>query len=287
MSSYIKSPLNYTGGKYKILDDIIPCFPKNIETFVDLFGGGFNVGINIDAEKIIYNDHNLFLPQMFEYFKLKGVNIIDKIYYRIKEFGLSEENQEGYLTLRKKYNEGKDVLDLFILTCYSFNHQIRFNSKHEFNTPFGKNRSEYNKTIEENLINFVNALKNKNIEFYSKDFTFLYDIELGENDFVYADPPYLISNASYNDGKRGFKNWGVKEETELLVLLDSLDKKGVKFALSNVLVHKGLENTKLIEWSKKYHIKNIEKSYNNSSYQRKNKDKETKEVLIYNYADFT
>ncbi len=119
MSSYIKSPLNYTGGKYKILDDIIPCFPKNIETFVDLFGGGFNVGINIDAEKIIYNDHNLFLPQMFEYFKLKGVNIIDKIYYRIKEFGLSEENQEGYLTLRKKYNEGKDVLDLFILTCYS------------------------------------------------------------------------------------------------------------------------------------------------------------------------
>ena len=287
MSSYIKSPLNYTGGKYKILDDIIPCFPKNIETFVDLFGGGFNVGINIDAEKIIYNDHNLFLPQMFEYFKLKGVNIIDKIYYRIKEFGLSEENQEGYLTLRKKYNEGKDVLDLFILTCYSFNHQIRFNSKHEFNTPFGKNRSEYNKTIEENLINFVNALKNKNIEFYSKDFTFLYDIELGENDFVYADPPYLISNASYNDGKRGFKNWGVKEETELLVLLDSLDKKGVKFVLSNVLVHKGLENTKLIEWSKKYHIKHIEKSYNNSSYQRKNKDKETKEVLIYNYADFT
>ena len=287
MSSYIKSPLNYTGGKYKILDDIIPCFPKNIETFVDLFGGGFNVGINIDAEKIIYNDHNLFLPQMFEYFKLKGVNIIDKIYYRIKEFGLSEENQEGYLTLRKKYNEGKDVLDLFILTCYSFNHQIRFNSKHEFNTPFGKNRSEYNKTIEENLINFVNALKNKNIEFYSKDFTFLYDIELGENDFVYADPPYLISNASYNDGKRGFKNWGVKEETELLVLLDSLDKKGVKFALSNVLVHKGLENTKLIEWSKKYHIKHIKKSYNNSSYQRKNKDKETKEVLIYNYADFT
>ncbi len=133
----------------------------------------------------------------------------------------------------------------------------------------------------------MNALKNKNIEFYSKDFTFLYDIELGENDFVYADPPYLISNASYNDGKRGFKNWGVKEETELLVLLDSLDKKGVKFALSNVLVHKGLENTKLIEWSKKYHIKHIEKSYNNSSYQRKNKDKETKEVLIYNYADFT
>lgn len=31
---------------------------KGIDTFVDAFGGGFNVGINIDAKKIIYNDIN-------------------------------------------------------------------------------------------------------------------------------------------------------------------------------------------------------------------------------------
>ena len=282
MSDYIKSPLNYTGGKYKILNDIIPCFPKNIETFIDLFGGGFNVGINIDAQKIIYNDHNTYLSQMFEYFKQEGVNVIEKIHSRVQEFGLSEQNADGYLVLRKEYNKNKDILDLFILTCYSFNHQIRFNSRHEFNTPFGKNRSAYNKTIEENLVNFINALQSKNIEFDSKDFTFLYDVKLGKSDFVYADPPYLISNASYNDGKRGFKNWGVNEEEQLLNLLDYLNNKRVKFALSNVLVHKGLENTKLIEWSKKYNIKHIEKNYNNSSYQRKNKDKETREVLIYN-----
>ena len=119
-------------------------------------------------------------------------------------------------------------------------------------------------------------------KFYSKDFNFLYDIELGKKDFVYCDPPYLISNASYNDGKRGFKNWGLKEEAELLDLLDYLNKNGVKFALSNVLTHKGMVNKTLVEWSKKYNIKHIEKTYNNSSYQRKNKDKETREVLIYN-----
>ena len=282
MIKYIKSPLNYTGGKYKILEYILPCFPKSIGTFVDLFGGGFNVGVNVNAKKIIYNDHNLFLSQMFEYFKTNGTSIIDKIYTQIKEFDLSEENAEGYLALRESYNRNKDILDLFILTCYSFNHQIRFNSHHEFNTPFGKNRSAYNKTIEENLISFINALQSKNIEFYSKDFTFLRDMDLGKNDFVYADPPYLISNASYNDGKRGFKNWGINEEQQLLDLLDYLNDKGVKFALSNVLVHKGMTNDKLIDWSKKYNIKHIEKSYNNSSYQRKNKDKETQEVLIYN-----
>ena len=283
MKGYIKSPLNYTGGKYKILEYILPCFSKNIGTFVDLFGGGFNVGVNVDAKKIIYNDHNLFLSQMFEYFKAEGLNIIEKIYIRISDFDLSEENAEGYLALRESYNKNKDILDLFILTCYSFNHQIRFNSRHEFNTPFGKNRSAYNKTIEENLINFIHALQSKNIEFFSKDFTFLYGFALGENDFVYCDPPYLISNASYNDGKRGFKNWGTDEEIQLLDLLDFLDYKHVKFALSNVLIHKGMSNDRLIEWSKRYNVKHIDKNYNNSSYQRKNKDKETQEVLITNY----
>ena len=220
---------------------------------------------------------------MFEYFRKNGISIINNIYSRIEEFDLSEENAEGYLALREKYNKNKDILDLFILTCYSFNHQIRFNSRHEFNTPFGKNRSAYNKTIEENLISFIKALQSKNIEFYSKDFTFLYGFDLCKNDFVYCDPPYLISNASYNDGKRGFKNWGTDEEVQLLDLLDFLDYKEVKFALSNVLVHKGMTNEMLAEWSKKYTVKHIEKTYNNSSYQRKNKDKETQEVLICNF----
>lgn len=40
MSDYIKSPLNYVGGKYKLLNDIIPMFPSEIGTFVDVFAGG-------------------------------------------------------------------------------------------------------------------------------------------------------------------------------------------------------------------------------------------------------
>ena len=34
---YVKSPLNYTGGKYKLLPQIVPLFPEGIDTFVDLF----------------------------------------------------------------------------------------------------------------------------------------------------------------------------------------------------------------------------------------------------------
>jgi site-specific DNA-adenine methylase len=56
-SKQIKSPLNYIGGKYKLLEQILPLFPKEIKTFIDLFAGGCNVGLNVKAEKIICNDN--------------------------------------------------------------------------------------------------------------------------------------------------------------------------------------------------------------------------------------
>ncbi len=100
---------------------------------------------------------------------------------------------------------------------------------------------------------------------------------------MYCDPPYLITTGSYNDGKRGFKGWSEKEEVELLHLLDDLNSKNIKFALSNVLEHKGKVNTILLEWSKKYNVYDLNMSYSNSNYQTKNKDKATREVLITNY----
>ena len=54
----VKSPLNYVGGKYKLLPQILPLFPKDIDTFYDLFGGGANVAVNVNANKIVCNDIN-------------------------------------------------------------------------------------------------------------------------------------------------------------------------------------------------------------------------------------
>lgn len=61
IGKYISSPLNYIGGKHKLLPQIIPLFPKNISTFVDLFCGSCNVGgINVNSEKVIFNDNLTF-----------------------------------------------------------------------------------------------------------------------------------------------------------------------------------------------------------------------------------
>ncbi len=281
---YIKSPLNYTGGKYQLLPMLTQIFPKQINTFVDLFAGGFNVGVNIKANKIICNDHINYLIDMYQYFKdTSEPDLLNSISKRIQKFELNQKNAEGYNTLRNVYNENQNSLDLFILTCYAFNHQIRFNNNQKFNSPFGRDRSSYNRKIEENLIRFSRALKEKNIHFSINDFMHIDLSSLGNNDFVYCDPPYLISTGSYNDGNRGFKNWTEKEEKQLLSLLDNLNSRGIKFALSNVLKHKGNENQILNKWCKKYHVTYLDKKYSNCSYHLKNKDSETIEVVVTNY----
>ncbi|HIP26716.1 MAG TPA: Dam family site-specific DNA-(adenine-N6)-methyltransferase [Flavobacteriaceae bacterium] len=286
-SKNIKSPLNYIGGKHKLLNQIIPLFPKKINTFVDLFAGGCNVGINIQAKKIIFNDNLTYLIELFNIFKNDDINdTINHIENRINEFQLSKINESGYKEFRSFYNKNKIPLDLFVLIAYSFNHQIRFNNSHEFNNPFGKNRSSFNETMKSNLINFINNLQNKENEFLNDSFENFNFSKLSENDFVYCDPPYLITTGSYNDGKRGFKGWTEKEETELLNVLDYLDSQNINFALSNVIEHKGNENTLLKNWLKEreYKINYLNQNYANSNYQTKIRDdKASIEVLITNY----
>ena len=281
---YIKSPLNYTGGKFKILKPVFQAFAADIRTFVDVFAGGFNIGINAEAETIICNDQINYLIEMFQMFQSTEIHeLLERIRDIISTYQLTQQNKDGYYALRSDYNQTRDLTKLFVLTCYAFNHQIRFNNSHEFNSPFGRNRSSFNSNIERNLTRFCLALQKKNIQFTNRDFTELDYSKLGPEDLVYCDPPYLISTGNYNDGNRGFKDWKEKEERELLELLDTLDARGVRFALSNVLYHKGLSNDLLIEWSKKYHIHYIDKTYSNCNYQFKERNAVTVEVLITNY----
>lgn len=289
--TYIKSPLNYVGGKYKILDQIIPKFPKKINTFVDLFGGGFNVGINVDADTVVYNDVIEPLCELMNYFSNKNAEeVVQKLEDNISINGLDKENTDAFLKLRNKYNhsvyknEDDKIIDFYTLILYSFNYQIRFNQNMKYNTPFGKNRSSYNSNTKKNLEKFVNKINKINVKVSKEKFVDFDFSNLGENDFVYCDPPYLITTGSYNDGNRGIKDWTLDDEKKLLNILDDLNSKGIKFALSNVLVANDKKNEILNEWSKKYTVYIIENTFNNSNYRRKNKD-DTIEVLITNYGE--
>nr|DAU26810.1 MAG TPA: adenine-specific methyltransferase [Caudoviricetes sp.] len=284
---FIKSPLNYTGGKYKLLPQLLEIFPKEIDTFVDLFAGGGNVAVNVNAKHIIYNDIMWQVPEMLQEFKRVGVEeCLQRIDYFIEAYELSKDNREGYLKLRECYNNSFDLeflltdpLMLYTLICYSFNNQIRFNSKHEYNMPFGKNRSSFNPALREKFVAFVNRLQEIDIQFFSKDFRKLKIGGLKGSDFVYCDPPYLITVASYNENG----GWGEQAERELLSKLDEIDNAGVRFGLSNVLESKGKENTILKEWANRYKVNYLEHTYSNCSYHKKDKESKDVEVLITNY----
>lgn len=287
MDSFIKSPLNYIGGKYKILPQIFPLFPKDVDCFVDLFAGGANVGINSNAKRIVLNDNLVYLVDMYKTLtKMSERAVLDHIQAIVDEYDLSLTNTDGYNRFRDHYNATRNPLDLLILTFFSFNHQIRFNNRHQFNTPFGKNRSRYNENIKKNLIRFLDALHSKNVEFQKLEFDKFNFSGLTAKDFVYCDPPYLITVGSYNDGKRGFTGWGEQQEKQLLAILDKLNRGNIRFALSNVLTHKGVDNRLLLDWVSKngYTVHEVDNDFTNSNYHTSVHTKDsTREVLITNY----
>ena len=282
-NNIVKSPLNYTGGKSKLLPQILPLFPDNITSFIDLFCGGCNVGANVKSTFMIYNDKYPQLIDLYQNWLHSEINdTIDHIENQIKKFNLSKENKEGFLELRKHYNEHRDIRDLFVLIAYSFNHQIRFNSKGEYNMPFGKDRSEFNKTMKKNLIDFITRIKEQNAVFTNRSFEDLDPKPFKEGGLVYADPPYLITVASYNENG----GWDENMERKLLAYLDECNKLGIKFALSNVLEMNGKTNEILKTWAEErgYNVHHLNYTYGNCNYHKLDKTKDmTDEVLITNY----
>ena len=276
-NNYIKSPLNYVGGKYKLLPQIIPLFPEKIDTFVDLFGGGFNVGINVNANKFIYNDLCTQVVDLLAYMNKNSTDfLIECIDNLINTYSLSKENQQGFLELRDYYNniDNKPMV-FYTMICYAFNYQIRFNKQGKYNMPFGKDRSCFNIVLRQKFIDFVNELHKKDCLFINMDFKYFDYNTLTENDLVYCDPPYFNSTASYNENG----GWTQNDEIALLNLLDTLNSKKIKFALSNNLKY---NNPLLDEWKNKYIVNYLNYNYSNCNYQKIDKSNDI-EVLITNY----
>lgn len=305
ISEFAKSPLNYVGGKYKLLNQLTKKFPSEVNTFVDYFCGGGNVGVNINAKKVIAVDKEKYLINVLNLFKnYSYTEIIDKLdniiekyklsntyingydYYKCdSSSGLGSYNKQRYLKLRNDYNKMKEESDektfkFLVLIIYGFNHQIRFNSSGEFNMPVGKR--DFNGSIRKNLLAFCEKLKSKNVEFISEDFKKFKIDNLTSEDFCYFDPPYFLGDASYNENN----NWTEKDEKDLLNYINKLNEKNIKFALSNVTQHRGEKNNILIDWAieNKYNINYLDYNYNNSNYHSKSKLNVTEEVLITNYS---
>lgn len=273
-----------------MLPQIIPLIPTDIRCFVDLFGGGFNVGINVKCDNVIYNDSCDQVVDLLEHFYKNSPEFIhEQIINTITYYGLSrsdingyevygcnsnnglgEYNKSKYFKLREDYNKNPDWIKFYTLITCAFSNQIRFNSKGEFNMPYGKR--DYNSSLQEKLKVFVEELHKKNIQFWNKDFR---NCNFFNDDFIYCDPPYYNSVATYNENG----GWSEKDEKDLLNFLDVVNEHNGRFALSNNLKY---DNPILDKWKDKYNVHYLNGDYSNCNYQKKDKSKDI-EVLITNY----
>ena len=203
--------------------------------------------------------------------------------------GLKAYNSAAYYRLRSDYNSLKDrttkeALDmLYILVVYAFNNDMRFNRSGQFNLPVGK--TDLNKNNIRKLVTYIDRVSKINCKFVCGDFREkkVQNI-LMKADFIYADPPYLVGDAVYNEAG----NWTEKTEQELIALLNVLNKNKKHFAISNVLHKIGKSNKPLSDWifnRTDLHVFDIDYHYRSASYNKINRNAKEREVLITNFIN--
>ena len=274
-----EAPLNYIGSKARMVGEIKDYLPREIDRAFDVFGGGFNAGVNFPAVHVFYNDSNFFVARLIESFR--KTDTFDYLQYLkkiVQKYGLAPGEKEAYLKARKAYNEKplakRDIKFLYALILYGFQQQIRFNSDHDFNNPPG-NRW-FNDYMLEKFISFSRRIKELYCTFTQNDFQQTLRI-MHRGDFAYLDPPYRLTCGSYNDGKRGFGGWTKAHEDDLFAYMDELNRIGVRFLFSYVRENGDKQNDNLEQWLADRPYQLIRVGEAQGRYGRR------KEILVRNY----
>ncbi len=288
------SPIFYMGNKKKLIKKgLIELFPKDIDCMFELFGGSAIVSMNTNANKYFIYDISPHLIELYKLFKEHTEDeIINHVNSRIEEYKLPkirtrrnmligrekeiEEYKKSYMKFREYYNTHKNTLDFYTLMFFSFSQQFRFNNNGKFNMPFGNDC--FTETNEQYIRNGCKFFNNENVQIIKDDFrNFNIDL-LSDKDFVYLDPPYFNTTATYNEND----GWNEQDENDLYKLCEELHKKNVKFGLSNVFSNKGILNQKIIDWCE-LHDWNVY-TFNSMTYCACGKgNSNAKEVYICNY----
>ena len=182
-------PLKWAGGKRWLIPHILAYWEKHSERrLVEPFCGGLAVALGLCPERALLNDINAPLMNFYAWLK-KGLSRT--------RIGMRND-ADTYYNHRERFNallmsgkgRHKEAAELFyFLNRTGYNGLCRFNSKGEFNVPFGRY-----KTI--NYVNNFSAYREifEGWEFRCQDFEAL---PIKPGDFIYADPPYDVEFTKY------------------------------------------------------------------------------------------
>ena len=281
-SKTIRSPFFYVGDKYKLMPQLKQLMPKKIEQYIEPFVGGGSSFLNSKGTSYMLNDVDSYVVELHRQigsYTGKSEELFDALFEIIDFYGLSCSYRGICVPedmKKKDFNANKnDFLRLYLLLIYGFNHMIRFNGKGDFNLPVGN--VDFNNNVYQALNNYLDFVGEHEIEFFNMDYiSFLERIRFEKNSYVFLDPPYLISMSEYN------KLWNDKKEDELCEYLDSLNERGIKFGITNLITHKGKVNQRFLEWSKRYCAYDVKSNY--ISFNDNTIKADSQEVFVTNYA---
>ena len=227
--------VKWVGGKRQIIDEIIKYVPDSFSTYYEPFLGGGAVLFELQPKKAVVNDVNEELMNIYEVIKDNVDELIeglkrhkiknDKAYfYEIREL---DRNREQYNLLTPVERASRIIY--LNKTCY--NGLFRVNKSGEFNAPFGNYKNP--NIVNETTLRAVSAYFNKaKIRFTCQDFEDALKWSR-KGAFVYLDPPYdpVSETASFTGYDKG--GFDRNEQIRLKKTCDKLNKKGIKFLLSN------------------------------------------------------
>jgi len=225
--------LKWVGGKRQLLNTLTPLLPDRITAYCEPFVGGGALLFAIQPETAWLNDINDELVRVYAVIKSDVEALIAALqefknnaadFYAVRDW---DRDKEKY-AFRSDIEKAARILYLN-KTCY--NGLFRVNSAGEFNSPFGNYRNP----------NIVNAPTLRAMSLYLNEAkVYLTSLDYAEvlralpkGTFVYLDPPYdPVSDTSSFTGyaKGGFSR---DEQIRLRACCDDLNRRGLKFMLSN------------------------------------------------------
>lgn len=200
-----KPPLKWAGGKRWQVPHLLPLWKSHAERrLVEPFCGGLAVALGLQPERAFLNDANPHLINFYRWLK-KGLRV--SVETRNEESLFYEHRDRFNALLRDGKENTQEAAALFYyLNRTGYNGLCRFNSRGEFNVPFGSYKTiTYTKSFTEYRDGF------EQWEFRVGDFE---DIPFESDDFIYADPPYDVEFTTYSQG--GF-SWEDQKRTALVL----------------------------------------------------------------------
>lgn len=233
MSKTAAPILKWAGGKRRLLEALRPLLPQQIEPYAEPFVGGGALLFNLRPMTAYVNDVNPDLIELYRTIRDHAEGVIAQLsrhkndedyFYEIRDW----DRDKAAYAARSPVERAARTLFLN-KTCFNGLHRV--NSAGLFNVPFGFYKSP--ELVNAPALLEVSAYFNQaSIVFTCGDYVDAVR-ELPRGAFVYFDPPYdpVSRTANFTAYSKG--GFGRDEQIRLRELCDVLDRRGVRFMLSN------------------------------------------------------